>query len=272
MRGKEVPICVLKAEGINCDRETYYVHLAVNGLELVHANPRITLLSELKEREQNLKDYKSIVIPGGFAHGDYGGGAGRIFGLYLTEYLRDQMLEFKEKGGLILGICNGFQVLVRTGLLPFGEMGEINAALDQNDSGHFECRPVNLKVEENHACVWLKDVKGPVSFQVAHGEGKFYTDPQTLKRVEDQNLVVFRYCDVDGNPTQKYPANPNGALHAIAGITDPSGKIVGLMPHPERSAEETQYPNWRRQRIAGNPIKPEGLQIFQRMVDYASQM
>ncbi|MBF8249429.1 MAG: phosphoribosylformylglycinamidine synthase [Candidatus Levybacteria bacterium] len=272
MNNKEVPVCVLKAEGTNCDRETKYAFDSAKALDSINASPRITLLSELKEKEQNLKDYKILVLPGGFANGDYGGGAGRIFGLYLTEYLKDQMLEFKEKGGLILGICNGFQILLRTGLLPFGKVGDIQAALDQNDSGHFECRQVNLKVEANNKCVFTEGMESPVSYQVAHGEGKFFTDPRTLKEIEDNNLVVFRYCNVEGNPTQEYPINPNGALNAIAGITDPSGRILGLMPHPERAVQETQYPNWRKQRIIGKPIKPQGLQIFENMVNYVKQM
>jgi len=114
----------------------------------------------------------------------------------------------------------------------------------------------------------MKGMKEPVLYQVAHGEGKFYAEPNQLERIESNNQVVFRYCDALGNPTQQYPQNPNGSLNAIAGITDPSGQILGLMPHPERSVVKTQYENWRRM---GN-FKPQGLEVFERMVSYASQM
>lgn len=107
-----------------------------------------------------------------------------------------------------------------------------------------------------------------MEFKVAHGEGRFYAPSQTLNKIENQRLVVFRYCDVDGNPTQEYPSNPNGSLNAIAGICDPTGRILGLMPHPERSIKKTQYDNWRRM----GDFKPEGLQIFEKMVTYAAQM
>mgnify|MGYP001588523909 CR=1 FL=1 len=158
-------------------------------------------------------------------------------------------------------------MLIRTGLLPFGELGKIQSALDVNDVGHFECRWVNLKVEEN-PCVFLEGMGGEiVNFQVAHREGKFTAETQVLRRIEDQKLVVFRYCDVMGNPTQEYPQNPNGSLNAIAGICDPSGRILGLMPHPERFIRKTQHPNWRRM----PDLEPQGLQIFEKMVKYASQ-
>lgn len=259
-------VCVLKTDGINCDAETFYAFNKAGGeSDLVHVN-------ELRAREKKLADYHILALPGGFSYGD-DIKSGKILAIELTSYLADQINDFTQgKNGLVLGVCNGFQVLVRTGLLPFGTMGEMYATLTNNDSGHFECRPVYLKIEKDNACGFLKDMKGLVSYQVAHGEGKFYTDPKTLQKLEDERLVVFRYCDVLGNPTQKYPANPNGSLHAIAGICDPSGKILGLMPHPERAITETQSPNWRRERIKGNPIEPQGLQIFQKMVSYSAQM
>lgn len=263
------PVCVLQVEGTNCDRET------ADAFKKAEGNPCIVHLNEIKKREQRLGDYKILALPGGFAHGDYGNGAGRILGLYLTEYLKDQILEFREKGGLVLGICNGFQVLVRTGLLPFGKMGDVEVTLDKNNVGHFRCSWVHLKVEKKNPCVFLDGLDPMVYYQVAHGEGKFYTPPErpeVLQRIENESLVVFRYADALGNPAQEYPKNPNSSVNAIAGICDPSGKILGLMPHPERAVEETQYPNWRRQRILGRPIQPQGLPLFQKMVSYAAQM
>jgi phosphoribosylformylglycinamidine synthase len=229
-------------------------------------------VNELRSKEKKLSDYKILGLPGGFSYGD-DVRSGKILAIELTSYLGDQINDFVDHGGLILGVCNGFQVLVRTGLLPFGTMGEMKATLSDNNVGRFECRQINLKITENNACVFLKDIGGKeVSYPIAHGEGKFFANKTELERIENEKLVVFRYINVLGNPTQEYPDNPNGALNAIAGICDPSGKILGLMPHPERSVKETQYPNWRRQRILGKPIKPEGLQIFEKMVSYAKQM
>lgn len=147
-------------------------------------------------------------------------------------------------------------------------MGEIQTTLSNNDSGHFECRWVNLKVEDNNACAFLDGMNGIVSYQVAHGEGKFFARQPELERVEAEKLVVLRYCDKLGNPTQDYPSNPNGSLNAIAGITDPTGRILGLMPHPERFIRPTQHPNWRRM----SSLEPQGLPIFEMVVNYASQM
>ena len=255
-------VCVLKTDGINCDRETLHAFdLAGGKTQLVHIN-------ELRSGERRLESYEILVIPGGFSYGD-DVASGKILALELNSYLGDQINEFvQRRKGLVLGVCNGFQVLVRTGLLPFGTMGEMQSTLSHNDSGHFECRWVNLKVEDNNACVFLEGMNGTVSYQVAHGEGKFFARQPELKRIEAEKLVVFRYCDTLGNPTQEYPLNPNGSLNAIAGITDPTGRILGLMPHPERFTRRTQYPNWRRMKN----LEPQGLPIFEKMVSYASRM
>lgn len=255
-------ICVLKTDGINCDAEM------VDAFATAGGDPRIVHVNELRSREQDLRDYQILALPGGFSYGD-DVVSGKILALELNSYLGDQINEFTQrKNGLVLGVCNGFQVLVRTGLLPFGTMGEMQATLAHNDSGHFECRWVNLKVEDGNACVFLEGMQGPVNYPVAHGEGKFLARPNELQRVEDEKLVVFRYCDAAGEPTMDYKFNPNGAMNAIAGVTDPSGRILGLMPHPERIIRKTQFDNWRREQ----DFEPQGLQIFERMVEYASQM
>lgn len=257
------PVLILKTDGTNCDQETQYAYSKAGG------KPEIVLLSDLKEGKRRLGDYKIFAMPGGFAYGD-DVRSGKILAIELIAYLADQINDFIHRDkGLILGICNGDQALIRSGLLPFGTIGEMQATLKDNVSGRFERRTVNLKVEENNACVFMKGVKGTVSYQVAHKEGKFYAEPAQLDRIEKNNQVVFRYCNTLGNPTQEYPQNPSGSLNAIAGITDPSGQILGLMPHPERSVDKTQYENWRRLR---EDFKPEGLQVFERMVKYASQM
>lgn len=258
MTSKErLPVCVLKASGTNCDKETAYAFKKAGG------EPKITHINELINKEDDLRDYKILALPGGFANGDYGGGAGRILALNLRIYLEDQLLEFKEKGGLIIGICNGFQALTEAGILPSGELGKRQVALDVNDVGHFDNRWVNLRVEKENRCVFLGDMgkeKEIVVFQTAHREGKFFAEPDILDKIEEQKLVVFRYCDAQSIPTQEFPASPNGSLNAIAGITDPSGTVLGLMPHPERG-----------ERTKEHGIKPHGL-IFERMVAYAAQM
>jgi len=262
LKEKGPQVCVLKTDGINCDKET------VNAFAIAGGRPRTVHVNELRAGQENLRNYQILAIPGGFSYGD-DVASGKILALELNSYLGDQINEFAQRRkGLVLGVCNGFQVLVRTGLLPFGSMGEMEVTLTNNDSGHFECRWINLKVEGNNDCAFLGEMNGVVSYQVAHGEGKLFTSSEKLEEIENNNLVVFRYCDALGNPTQEYPLNPNGSLNAIAGITDPTGRILGLMPHPERFVRKMQHPNWRR--LPG--LEPQGLQIFQKMVNYASQM
>lgn len=254
-------VCILKTDGINCDYETKHAFEIAGGkTKLVHIN-------ELRSNRFVLNKFEILAIPGGFSHGD-DVASGKILAIELMSYLKNQISNFlQKKNSLVIGICNGFQVLIRTGLLPFGNLGNMQATLNQNDSGHFECRWVNLKIEKNNICVFMKGMVNKVSYQVAHGEGKFFAKPEDLKKIESGRLVVFRYCNQLGNPTLAYPDNPNGALNAIAGITDPSGRILGLMPHPERFLRQTQFPNFRRM----SDFEPQGLPIFQNMVNYAFQ-
>ncbi|MBI4036945.1 phosphoribosylformylglycinamidine synthase I [Candidatus Daviesbacteria bacterium] len=257
-------VCVLKTDGINCDGELAY------SFELAGGKPQHVHINELITKEARLSDYQILAIPGGFSYGD-DIASGRVLANELTSRLRDEVHEFVEtKRGLVLGICNGFQVLVRTGLLPnrrfINTLDDMDATLDFNNSGHFECRWVNLAVEDS-GCEFTKGMDQVVSIQVAHGEGNFYVKPETLRDIEDKKLVAFRYCDVLGNSTQEYPLNPNGSINAIAGITDITGRILGLMPHPERFVLKTQHPNWRRMEIS----KPQGLPLFEGMVSYAKR-
>lgn len=254
--------CVAITDGVNCNDETSRAIKAAGG------NPRTVHVNELRSGDAKLDDFEGFVLSGGFSHGD-DAGSGTILATELKSYLGDKIYDFiQRKKGLVLGVCNGFQVLTRTGLLPFGKMGEMQATLAPNDSGHFVCRWIDLKVEGEHACVFLKGMEGTLSLQVAHGEGRFYAREAELARVESGKLVVFRYCDAEGNPTQEYPTNPNGSLNAIAGITDPSGRILGLMPHPERFIRRMQHPNARRD----PSLQPQGITVFEGMVKYAKEM
>lgn len=262
MREQGPKVCVLKTDGVNCDKET------ANAFSLAGGRPKTVHMNELRAGEEKLNNFQILAIPGGFSYGD-DVASGKVLALELNSYLGDQLNNFVyQQKGLILGVCNGFQVLVRTGLLPFGTMGEMKTTLTNNDSGKFECRWINLKVENNSACTFLNGMGNPISLQVAHGEGKFFAKEPELNRIEAEKLVVLRYCDQLGNVTQEHPQNPNGSLNSIAGITDPTGRILGLMPHPERFVRITQYPNWRR--IPN--LEPQGLPLFKNMISYASQM
>ncbi len=255
-------VLILKTDGINCDEElSFAFNLAGGDAEIVHVN-------QLRTKRENLKNFQILAIPGGFSYGD-DVVSGKILAVELTSFLSNELKKFvQRKDTLTIGVCNGFQVLVRTGLLPFGKVGKMDVTLAGNNSGHFECRWINLNIDNGNRCVFLKGLKGPLSFQVAHGEGKFFANPEILNKIEKEKLVVFRYSDSKGNPTQKYPANPNGSSNAIAGICDPTGRILGLMPHPERFVRKEHHPNWRRIKIE----KPQGLPIFENMVSCVKKM
>lgn len=261
---KLVKVCILQTDGVNCDNELFYAFKKFGGsTEFVHVN-------ELRDKSKSLKNFQILALPGGFSYGD-DVVSGKIWAIELISFLRKELEEFRKKGGLIIGICNGFQVLIRTGLLPFGNLGKMDATLSNNDSGHFECRWIDLKTE-NSKCVFLKGNYDIGHFAVNHGEGKLFASPEVIKKIEDKNLVVFRYVDESGNPTQKYPQNPNGSINSIAGVTDPTGRVLGLMPHPEKFIDSTQYPNWRREKILRQAQdKPHGSFIFEDMVNYVKE-
>jgi phosphoribosylformylglycinamidine synthase len=254
------PVCVLHTDGTNCDVETAWA------FEKCAGAPRLVHVNELRSGSQKLADFGVLVIPGGFSYGD-DVHSGKILAVELTSFLREALADFVARGRPVLGICNGFQVLVRTGLLPYARIGAISAALMANDSGRFECRWIRMRVEGDS--IFTRGLVGrTVTYQVAHGEGKFYAPRPVLEDLEAAGQVVFRYVDRDGAPTTAYPDNPNGSLNAIAGITDPSGLVLGLMPHPERFVETTHHPNWRR----GLSGEPDGLALFTNAVRYAREM
>ncbi|RJQ38473.1 phosphoribosylformylglycinamidine synthase I [Candidatus Microgenomates bacterium] len=253
---------ILKADGTNRDEEMAFA------FELAGAKAEIVHVNQLRSKEKNFKDYQIVAFPGGFAYGD-DIVSGKILAIEMTSFFKKELKEFIErKNTAILGVCNGFQVLVRTGLLPFRKIGEMDVTLTNNDSGHFECRWVKVKVEKDSNCKFLKGMEGKVIwYPIAHGEGKFFTDEKTLNEVENKKLVAFRYVDNQGNPTQKYPNNPNGSLNAIVGTSDTTGRILGLMPHPECFVRIQQHPNWRRDKS----LTPHGLPLFKNIVEFVKK-
>jgi len=246
---------VLRTAGTNCDQET------AHALRMAGAEPQIVHVNQLLSKQISLEPFRLMVIPGGFSYGD-DVAAGKILANELRFKLRSALDEFVAQGKRIIGICNGFQVLVKTGYLPgpahrsLGEGGTPaqTVTLAANDSGQFRCHWVRMRREKS-ACKWLNVTEAQWELPIAHGEGKFVTqDVKTLTALEKNNQVIFRYRG----------ANPNGSVNAIAGICSADGNVVGLMPHPERHVVLTQHPEWTRG--AGKNKVPVGLQFFQAAV------
>lgn len=255
--GRDPKVCILKSDGTNCDVELAYAFEKAGGeARFIHVN-------QLRSKEVSLKDFQILAFPGGFSYGD-DIASGKILAVEMVSFLKEELEKFKDKGGVIIGICNGFQTLIRTGLLPFGNLGKMDATLTNNDSGHFECRWVRLSPHKESVSPFLAGIEEIGWYSVNHGEGKLIANTETIRKIENSGLVTFRYVDQTGHMTQKYPANPNGSTNAIAGITDPAGLVFGMMPHPEKFVDITQYPNWRRETI----IKPHGLQLFENIVEF----
>jgi phosphoribosylformylglycinamidine synthase len=234
-------VLILRAAGTNCDRETaaaFEAHGA--SAEVVHVN-------RLLEKPQLLQRVGLVAIPGGFSYGD-DISAGRVFASELGHALGDHFRTFISRGGLILGICNGFQVLVKTGLLTLNEaQGKaIPLTLHWNDTHRYEARWVHVSVDPA-LCVMAPRDRARMELPVAHGEGKLLGgSPAFLGRALETHQAVFRYCNADGSePT--WPANPNGSTGHIAGLCDSTGQVLGLMPHPERAFFPWHHPRWTRE-------------------------
>lgn len=255
----EARVCVITGYGTNSHLETAHTaRLAgADRVDLAH-------FSQILSGKYLLSDYNFLIFPGGFLDGDDlgAGQAAAVRWRFLKDSegiaLLDRLRDFLNRGGLILGICNGFQLLVKLGLLPAldGLYFERQASLGQNDSGKFEDRWVRLKVNEVSPCVFTKNLRS-LYLPVRHGEGKIAASAEVLSRIETENLDALRYANDRGEPTMDYPANPNGSPLAIAGLSDPSGHILGLMPHPEAFHHATNHPGWTR-----GEMDPPGTLLF----------
>ncbi len=255
----KVKILVLRAPGTNCDGETIFAFEEAGGSCV------LVPVGELVRHEKRLADYQIMVIPGGFSYGD-DIAAGKVLAGELKLKLREEVPEFVRRGGLILGVCNGFQVLVKTSILPGFEVNGLQPlTLTNNDSGRFECRWVHLGVNQDSPCVFTRGIER-MYLPVAHGEGKLVALPGVLSRIHP---VVY-YTDAGGKKTVKYPDNPNGSADAIAGICDDSGRIFALMPHPERHIRATQHPQWTR--LGNASGYGDGFKIYRNAVEWAEKL
>lgn len=263
----KVKALILRAAGTNCDRETAFAFERQGAsAELVHVN-------ELVRGERHLKEYQILAIPGGFTYGD-DVASGKILANELRYKLNDDIQRSIDDGKLIIGICNGFQVLVKAGILPGIKEdsaqeggGRLQATLTLNDSAKYEDRWVYLANEKNK-CVWTKGIDDIIYLPVAHGEGKFVARDRTiLNKLRESGQIVLRYVDERGR-APGYPKNPNGSQDDIAGICDATGRIFGLMPHPERHITATQHPRWTRGALKR---EGDGAAVFRNGVTYAKR-
>jgi len=263
-----VKVAVLRTAGTNCDKETAFAFEAAGAAaELVHIN-------SLTERVKDLHSFHILAIPGGFTYGD-DIASGKILANELRFKIEEDLQRFINEGKLIIGICNGFQVLVKAGLLPnlSGNFQTIEATLTLNDSAKFEDRWVYLKKGsrvkgQGSRCAWTHGIDEIIYLPVAHGEGKFIPkNSQVLERLRGEGLIVFEYVDEKGRRCG-YPQNPNGSVDGIAGICDTTGRILGLMPHPERHISPQQHPSWTRD---SRKAHGDGFAIFESGVNFVKK-
>ena len=273
---KKPSALVLTGYGINCDYETEFA-LGNAGFE-----PKRIHINDIISGREDLDDYHLLSFPGGFSYGDdLGAGkalANKIQNAKIADKKFNQLLQkFIDSGKLIIGICNGFQIMVKLGLLPaFGEKYFVqDVTLTFNDSGRFEDRWVNLKVNSASKCIFTRGID-KIDLPIRHGEGKFIVrDAITLQQLKENSQIVLQYADENCVPTMSYPQNPNGSIEGIAGICNASGRVFGLMPHPEAHTFFFNHPNWTRIREQHQrqglkiPEEGAGLKVFKNAFGYA---
>lgn len=263
---KKLKALIFSGYGLNCEEETKFAFEQAGGqADIIHIN-------DLIKKKNLLKKYQIMAFPGGFSYGD-DTGSGNAYASKLRNTLWNEITSFAERDTLTIGICNGFQIVVNLGLLPALDKnyGKRNAALLANSNARYTVRWVDLKVANKSP--WLDGIN-KLSLPIAHGEGRFFVKPEILRRLKKQKQITLRYVKGEICKYQDLKSNPNGSLLDIAGITDASGRILGIMPHPERAIFFTQLPNWtylkeklerKGKRI---PQFGPGLQIFKNTVNY----
>jgi phosphoribosylformylglycinamidine synthase len=259
-------VLIFSGYGLNCEEETKFA------FELSGAKGEIIHINDLIKSPKKIKDFQILAFPGGFSYGD-DTGSGNAFSNKLRNHLWKEIDHFVKNDNLVLGICNGFQILVNLGLLPALEnkYGKREVALLPNDNARYTVRWVDLEIKNKTP--WFKGIS-QISLPIAHGEGKFYAPSNILNEIKNKNLIAAKYTLGEICNYQNLKANPNGSLENIAGITDESGRILGIMPHPERAIFFTQLPHWnylkeknQRER-KNNPKFGPGLKIFKNAVNY----
>jgi phosphoribosylformylglycinamidine synthase len=250
-------VLILYANGTNRERDVAFA------FELAGAVPEVVHINQLRNKQKHWADYQILVIPGGFSYADTLG-AGKLFALALENYFAEQIQAFIASGKPVIGICNGFQVLVKSGLLPEISEDSHDATLTFNQAGHFECRWVTLLAQAKN-CLWTKNLSEPIYCPVAHGEGRFLVKNEVLlEKLLSQDQIALSYATPNGDlALDKYPENPNGSVMGIAGICNPQGNVLGLMPHPENHVLPHQHPRWTR-----GEHGQSGLALFKNGVDY----
>ena len=257
---------IMSGFGINSEMETQEVLVRAGmASDIVHINDLIT-------GRNRLPDYRLLVFPGGFSYGD-DTGAGNAYANRVRNNVWEDLTEFLDGDNLVLGICNGFQILANLGLVPaFDKQYNRDIALMPNRGGRLECRFVTLKPAADN--LWTRNIER-IYCPVAHGEGNFYCSRETLQRLKRQKMITFTYCREDLRPAEgEYPSNPNGSVDDIAGITSEDGKVLGLMPHPERAMEFVNLYNWplRKERMKREgvavPTESLNMQLFRNVVEY----
>jgi phosphoribosylformylglycinamidine synthase len=257
---------ILGGYGINCEQET------AHAFRLAGARSDIVHINDLVDGRVSLTDFQILVFPGGFSYGD-DTGSGNAFAHRVRNHLWSEVLEFVRGDRLVMGICNGFQIMIDLGLLPAleGAYGHRQAALIHNASARYLCRWVDLEVAGEGP--WLRGIEG-LSLPIAHGEGNFYAPDDVLRSLQDAGQVALTYTAGEICAHLDLAANPNGSVADIAGLTDPTGRLLGLMPHPERAIAFTHLPHWtwlrEKLRREGQkiPERGPGLRIFENAVDY----
>jgi len=257
---------IITGFGLNCEDET------AHALQRAGARTTLTHLNDLLKEPHILQENHILLFIGGFSFGDHIA-AGRIFAARLRYGLKEPLREFISSGRLAMGICNGFQTMVKLGVLPGLEenLFEQEVSVVHNDSGVFRDDWVHLRVDPNSPCIFTRGIDR-IELPIRHGEGKFVPrDEEQLEKLLQRGLAVLRYVDPNtGQPTTLFPHNPNGSIEGIAGICSPSGRLLGLMPHPEAYHSPYNHPDWPSRRRKGNlPQIGDGLRFFQNAVDFA---
>lgn len=260
-------VLVFSGYGLNCEEETKFA------FEISGAEAKIVHINDLIDGSEKLDNFQILAFPGGFSYGD-DTGSGNAYANRLKNHLSDEILNFIKKDKLVIGLCNGFQIMVNFGLLPGvdGKYGERQAALLHNDNARYTNRWVDLKVEGMES-PWIRGVDS-FPTPIAHGEGKFFAEKEVLDALKKNGQIVLKYFKGEICELQNLEPNPNGSIEDIAGIVDESGKIFGMMPHPERGMLFTQLPNWTllREKLKreGNEIPKlaPGIKIYQNGVEY----